>query len=179
MRGHPRCDDQEEETSSTGGPPASNEAYGTGEATLLQTNGDPATDLLYQLNFAFLGLHEAAAATGDPFYREAEDKVAKFLCRIQIRSEAHPELDGGWFRAFDFKRWEYWASNTDVGWGAWCIEGGWSQSWITAVLALRQMNTSLWDVTKDSQIKRHLAKVRQEMLPDEVIKLREPKSSGR
>ena len=170
---------KEEETSSSGGPPATNEAYGTGEATLLQTNGDPATDLLYQLNFAFLGLHEAAAATGDPIYREAEDKVAKFLCRIQILSETHPELDGGWFRAFDFKRWEYWASNTDVGWGAWCIEGGWSQSWITAVLALRQMNTSLWEVTKDSQIKRHLAKVRQEMLPDEVIQLRELKSSGR
>jgi hypothetical protein len=160
-------------------PPASNEAYGTGEATLIQANDDPACDLLYTMNFAFLGLHEAAAATGDPFYRDAEEKLAKFLCRIQIRSETHPELDGGWYRAFDFKRWEYWASNTDVGWGAWCIESGWSQSWITAVLALRQMNTSLWDITKESKIRRHFDKLRQEMLPDEVIGSREPKSSSR
>ena len=62
--------------------------------------------------------------------------LAEFLCRIQIRSEKHPELDGGWFRAFDFKRWEYWASNGDAGWGAWSIETGWTQSWITAVLGL-------------------------------------------
>ena len=160
-------------------PPATNEAYGTAEATLIQTNGDPACDLLYTMNFAFLGLHEAAAATGDPFYRDAEEKLAKFLCRIQIRSETHPELDGGWYRAFDFRRWEYWASSTDAGWGAWCIEGGWSQSWITSVLALRQMNTSLWDITKESKIRRHFDKLRQEMLPDEVIGSREPKSSSR
>jgi hypothetical protein len=30
---------------------------------------------------------------------------------VQVRSEGRPELDGAWFRAFDFKRWEYWASN--------------------------------------------------------------------
>jgi len=73
--------------------------------------------------------------------------VPEYCGPAQIRSETHPELDGGWFRAFDLKRWEYWASNTDAGWGAWSIESGWSQSWITTVLALRQLNTSLWDIT--------------------------------
>ncbi|MCE9613867.1 MAG: hypothetical protein K8T26_06290 [Lentisphaerae bacterium] len=147
-------------------PPASNEAYGTGEIPLVQTKADAASDLLYTCNLAFLALHEAAAATGDAYYRQAEDRLAAFLCRSQIRSETHPELDGGWFRAFDFKRWEYWASNGDAGWGAWCIESGWSQSWITAVLALRQLQTSLWDVTKDSAIHRHFDRLRQEMLPE-------------
>jgi len=151
-------------------PPASNEAYGTGEAPIIQTNGDAACDLLYTTNFAFVGLHEAAAATGDSFYRDAENMLAKFLCRIQIHSEKQPELSGGWFRAFDFNRWEYWASNTDAGWGAWSIESGWTQSWITAMLAMRQMNISLWDMTKESKIGSHFDKVRQEMLPDEVIK---------
>ena len=150
-------------------PPASNEAYGTAETPLIQTNGDAACDLLYTTNFAFVGLHEAAAATDDAFYRNAEEKLAKFLCRIQIRSKTHPELDGGWFRAFDFKRWEYWASNADAGWGAWSIESGWTQSWITSVLALRQMNTSLWDITKDSKIKSHFKTLRSEMLPDNVL----------
>ncbi|MBI2929339.1 MAG: DUF4434 domain-containing protein [Verrucomicrobia bacterium] len=155
-------------------PPQSNEQYGTGETPVLQQNGDPVCDLLYTSNFAFLGLHEAAAATGDAFYSQAADKLARFLCRIQIQSDAHPELDGGWFRAFDFKRWEYWASNGDAGWGAWCIESGWTQGWITSVLALRQMKASLWDLTADSKIARHLAALRPKMIPDEVL----PKPSG-
>jgi hypothetical protein len=147
-------------------PPASNEAYGTTEAPLIQTNGDPASDLLYTCNFAFVALHEAAAATGDAFYRGAEDRLAKFLCRIQVRSETYPELDGGWFRAFDFRRWEYWASNTDSGWGAWCMESGWTQSWITSVLALRRMQTSLWDLTAKSGVGRHFPTLRLQMIPD-------------
>ena len=88
-------------------------------------------------------LHEAAAATGDPFYAEAEEKLAKFLCRIQIRSQEHPELDGAWYRAFNFRCWEYWASNADWEWGPWCTESGWSQPWIAGTLALRQQKTSL------------------------------------
>jgi len=121
------------------------------------------------VNFAFLGLHEAAAATGDKFYSDAEDKLAEFLCRIQIRSETHPELDGGWFRAFDFKRWEYWASNGDAGWGAWSVESGWSQSWITAVLALRQMDISLWEFTKNIRIEEQFSPMREQMIPDRIL----------
>lgn len=151
-------------------PPSSNEAYGTAEAPLIQSNGDAVCDLLYTVDFAFLGLHEAAAATGEQLYRDAEDKLAKFLCRIQIRSEKHPELDGGWFRAFDFNRWEYWASNGDAGWGAWSIETGWTQSWITAVLGLRQMRSSIWDITKDSRIEKHFDGLQKQMLPDEVLR---------
>ena len=135
------------------GPPRSNEDYGKNEATLMQANGDPICDLLYTTNFAFIGLHEAAAATCEPLYAEAENKLAEFLCRIQVRSEEHPELDGGWFRAFDFNRWEYWASNADAGWGAWSIETGWTQGWIVGALGLRQMNTSLWDLTAGTGIR--------------------------
>jgi len=145
--------------------PRSNDRYGTSEAPLIQQNGDPACDLLYTTNFAFLGLHEAAAATGDPFYRQAEDKLAEFLCRIQIRSAAHPELDGGWFRAFDFKRWDYWASDSDSSWGVCCIETGWTQTWITSVLALRHLRTSLWDLTAQSTIARFMDKLLPVMLP--------------
>jgi len=148
-------------------PPESNEQYGTNESTLLQENGDPVCDLLYTCNFAFLGLHEAAAATRDPFYKEAEDKLAEFLCRVQVRSEKHPELDGAWYRAFDYKKWDYWASNSDFGWGAWCVETGWSQSWITSVLAMREMKTSFWDLTVDSKIAEHFDPLRDVMLADQ------------
>jgi hypothetical protein len=151
-------------------PPESNEAYGINEASLVQKNGDPISDLLYTTNFAFLGLHEAAAAISDPRSRAAEDKLAQFLCRIQIRSEAHPTLDGGWFRAFDVKRWEAWGSNADAGWGAWAIESGWTQGWITAVLALRQMNTSLWELSTRSRVARYFEPLRKVMLPDKYIR---------
>ena len=152
-------------------PPASNEAYGTSEAPLIQQNGDPLCDLLYTSNFAFVGLHEAAAATGDGFYREAADRLAAFLCRIQVHSELRPELDGGWFRAFDFRRWDYWASNADEGWGAWSIESGWTQAWVTSVLALRQMGTSLWDLTASSRIGERLDARRRLLActPDELL----------
>jgi hypothetical protein len=146
---------------------SSNAEYGTGEVAILQRNGDALCDSLYTCNFALIGLHEAAAATGDPFYRQAEDKLARFLCRIQIRSEAHPELDGGWYRGFDFRRWEYWASNADWEWGAWCVESGWGTAWIASTLALRQMKTSLWELTSDVQIAAPLAKYRVRMLEDQ------------
>ncbi|MCD6285816.1 MAG: hypothetical protein J7M39_07890, partial [Anaerolineae bacterium] len=143
-----------------------NAEYGTTEAPLIQQNGDPLSDLLYTTNFAFVGLHEAAAAASDPFYTEAADRLAHYLCRIQVSSEAHPELDGGWFRAFDFRRWEYWASNADVGWGAWSIESGWTQAWITSVMALRQMRTSLWTLTAGSRIGEQLEALVPAMFPD-------------
>ena len=146
-------------------PPAKNEDYGTTEAPLIQENGDPLCDLLYTTNFAFAGLHEAARATGDQAIKAAEDRLADFLCRIQVVSEEQPELDGAWFRAFEFKRWDYWASNADLGWGAWSIESGWTQSWITAVLALRQLDTSLWDFTKESRIGEHIDTLAAFMLP--------------
>lgn len=149
------------------GAPKTNEAYGTNEAPLIQANGDPLCDLLYTTNFAFVGLHEAAIATGDPTLKQAEDQLADFLCRIQVTSDARPELDGAWFRAFDFNRWDYWASNADLGWGAWCVESGWTQGWITSVLAMRQLNTSFWDVTKNDQIHQHLDTLVAEMLPEQ------------
>jgi hypothetical protein len=150
-------------------PPRSNEEYGLNEASLIQQNGDPVADLLYTVNFAFLGLHEAAAALKDPAWLAAEERLAQFLVRVQIRSEARPELDGGWFRAFEMHRWEAWASNADAGWGAWAIESGWTQGWIASVLALRQMKSSLWDLTAGSQIEKHFAGLRQRMLPEESI----------
>ena len=144
-------------------PPASNEAYGTSEAPLIQRNGDPLCDLLYTSNFAFVGLHEAAAATGDGFYREAADRLAAFLCRIQVQSGAHPYLDGAWLRGFDYELWVYWASSSDQGWGAWCVESGWTNAWVAAVLGLRLAGQSLWDLSTASRLRAHLPKLLAEM----------------
>lgn len=124
-------------------PPQSNERYGTSEASIIQQNGDPATDLLYTTNWAFIGLHEAALVLDDPRIREAADRLADFLCRIQVRSTVHPELDGAWMRSFDYEKWEYWGSSSDIGWSAWCVESGWVNAWIGTTLMLRRKNRSL------------------------------------
>jgi hypothetical protein len=147
----------------------SNDEYGTCETSLIQSNGDPVADMLYTCNFALIGLHEAAAATGEPLYAEAEEKLAKFLCRIQVRSQAHPELDGAWYRAFNFRNWEYWASNADWEWGPWCTETGWTQPWIAGTLALRHKKTSLWDLAKQAPISSDFDRLRRQMLPDDVL----------
>ncbi|MCP4857535.1 MAG: hypothetical protein GY903_23885 [Fuerstiella sp.] len=154
-------------------PPRSNAEYGTNEASAIHENGDPMADMLYTCNFTFLGLHEAYAATGDPQYREMADKLAEFFVRIQVRSEKHPELDGGWFRSFDFEKWDYWGANADSGWGAWSIEVGWTQAWIPTVLAMRELDQNLWELTRSSKIGRHWKKTRTIMLPDDDIKLPE------
>jgi hypothetical protein len=148
-------------------PPLSNDAYGTNEASLIAKNGDPVSDLLYTTNFAFLALHEAAAM-GDRDIIEAEDRLAEFLCRIQVKSDKQPAVDGGWFRAFDFGRWEHWGCNADLGWGAWAIESGWTQGWIVSVLAMRQMNTTLWDLTRDSKIERHHDRLRKQLMNEAI-----------
>jgi hypothetical protein len=142
----------------------SNEGYGTGECALTHEAGDPATDALYAINFAFIGMHEAAAATGNPRYAESADKMADFFIRTQTRSEAHPELDGTWYRGFDFKKWDYWASDGDAGWGVWSNEIGWTHSWITATLALRHLKTSLWEISKGSAVAKHFDTYRKQML---------------
>ena len=150
-------------------PPISNAAYGTREAPLIQENGDCVSDLLYTCNFAFLGLHEAYAATGDEQYKRMADRLADFLIRIQVRSETHSELDGGWFRAFDYRQWEYLGSNADAGWGAWSIETGWTQAWIPTVLAMRELNENLWDISRNSKVNKSFEPIRRQMIPDEVL----------
>jgi hypothetical protein len=146
------------------GPPATNDAYGTAEAPLVQRNGDPACDLLYTTNYAFLGLHEAARATSDPALRDSADRLAEFLCRIQVRSLDQPYLDGAWMRSFDYELWEYWGSSADLGWGAWSVETGWTNTWIATVLAMRLMGSTLLDMSPAERLGRLYPRLRAEML---------------
>jgi hypothetical protein len=126
----------------------SNEAYGKNEAPLIARNGDPVADMLYTCNFSFFALNEAARATGDVKYNEAVKKLADFLVRIQVKSSRHKDIDGAWFRAFDYGRWDYWASNADNGWGAWCTLTGWIQSWIVATQTNVENGDSFWETTR-------------------------------
>lgn len=144
----------------------SNKEYGLHEAPLIFKNGDPIADMLYTSNFAFFSLNEAAQATRQPQYAEAVKKLSDFLTRIQVKSPTHPDLDGAWFRAFDYDKWEYWASNADAGWGAWGTLTGWTQSWIVATQVLTIKNQSFWQLTKKSTIAKETAPTLEVMLPE-------------
>jgi hypothetical protein len=130
-------------------PPASNAEYGDSEEPLMQDGDEPITDALYSLNFALIGLREAAGATGDPRYAAAESALQDYLIRSQVISEEHPELAGSWFRAFDYARWDYWAADGDHGYGPWVTDGGWTNGWIMAAMAARGAQTTLWEIMRE------------------------------
>jgi hypothetical protein len=147
------------------GAPKSNKNYGLAEAPVIHHNGEPIADMLYTSNFAFFSLNEAAQATQNPTYLQAVDKLAEFMVRIQSTSLGREDLDGCWFRAFDYKNWEYYGSNADHGWGAWGTLTGWTQSFITTTLALKLKKTSYWDITNDSVIGNNIEASWSKMLP--------------
>ena len=62
----------------------------------------------------------------------------------------------------------------DAGWGAWSIEVGWTQAWIPTVLAMRELNVDLWDLTRKSRIVRHWDQCRSLMLYGESLPIPEP-----
>lgn len=104
--------------------PGSNEAFGTAENSVFQENGDPVSDQLYGTGFALLHLGLAYQVTGEPRLHEAYRRLGDYLTRIQLR-DADPRYDGTWLRAFDYRRWEYFGSSADIGWGPYCSETGW------------------------------------------------------
>jgi hypothetical protein len=144
-------------------PPSSNESYGTTEASLIQNNGDPATDLLYALNWAFIGLWEAYLVLKKPSIKNAYLKLKDFMLRIQLKSEKHPEFDGAWMRSFDYNKWEYWGSASDIGWSAWSIETGWTNAWIAATLILEAKNESLFSTDHKEELLRIAPDIYKEM----------------
>lgn len=151
-------------------PYTSNDQYGTGEAPVIYQTGDAGVDLLYTMNFAFSGLHEASFILRDPKLDQALDRIEAFLIRIQTASEAHPELSGTWYRGFDFNHWEYWGSDGEIGWCLLSTETGWTHSWITSTLVLREKRQSLWDATKESNVREAFEPLRKKMIPDKLFK---------
>ena len=68
-------------------------------------------------------------------------------------------------------RWEYWASDSDWGYGPWVTDNGWTNGWIQTALALKDEGTFLWDaMAKEGQRwdEARLAEICREMLLDEA-----------
>lgn len=143
-----------------------NDGYGAAECAMAHEPGDPVTDALYSINFAFLGMNEAAEITGNKNYKKSANMMADFFIRTQTQSQKHQELDGTWYRGFDFQKWDYWGSDGDLGWGVWTNEIGWTHSWVITTMALREMKTTLWEIASDVHVSSHFDNYRRSMLPD-------------
>lgn len=150
------------------GPARSNSDYGTHEEPLIFKNGQPVADMLYTCNFALFSLNEAAHATKNIKWQQATNRLSDFLTRIQVNSPKFKEIDGAWFRAFDYDQWGYWASNGDNGWGAWTTLTGWIQSWIVSTQVLVERKQNYWELTKHSTINKYMTNMVQSMLKDET-----------
>ncbi|MGN7170754.1 hypothetical protein ACTHSJ_33325 [Paenibacillus cellulositrophicus] len=107
-------------------------------------NGEGIADLLYTNNFLAMNLWEGWKQTGREAFRELAAQVSAFLSSVQIRS-CDSRFDGGWMRAFDLERREYFGNNGDTGWGPYCMESGWTEALIGAGLLLQRLDASLFD----------------------------------
>jgi hypothetical protein len=94
------------------------------------------SDQLYTTSFAAMNLWIAYKATGDEQNLNAFHRVADYLTRIQAADASRSSIDGGWMRGFDYGLWEYYGSNADESWTAYCLETGWSNAIIDIALAL-------------------------------------------
>ena len=100
---------------------------------------DPVVDQLYVNAPLAFCLYTAYKVTGEKMYKDFFHQIMDFLVRIQIRSK-DKKLNGAWMRAFDYKNWDYYGSNGDIDWGPYCVESGWTNTWIGTTLALYLMD---------------------------------------
>ncbi|GGG17237.1 hypothetical protein [Paenibacillus abyssi] len=120
------------------------ERFGQEDAGVYIANGEGIADQLYTNNFLVMNSWEAWRATGNPQYKQLHDEVAAFMQHIQIRS-ADGRYNGGWMRAFDLNKAEYFGNNGDTGWGPYCMESGWTNAITSAGLLLALLDESVFD----------------------------------
>jgi len=115
-----------------------------GDLSLIHDSSEPISDQLYTTSFAAMNFWIAYKATGDAFYREDFFRVMDFLVRIQIESP-DPAINGGWMRGFDYSLWEYYGSNADQSWTAYCLETGWDNAIIDMALEFYLLDDSFYE----------------------------------
>jgi hypothetical protein len=114
-----------------------------GDLSLIHDSSEPISDQLYTTSFAAMNFWIAYKATGNEFYRENFFRVVDFLVRIQIESRDRT-INGGWMRGFDYSLWEYYGSNADQSWTAYCLETGWDNAIIDIALELYLLDDTFY-----------------------------------
>jgi hypothetical protein len=126
---------------------------GGGDLGLTYDANETISDQLYTTSFAVMNLWIAYKATADKIYLDTFERVTDYLVRIQIENAAKPAIDGGWMRGFDYGLWEYYGSNADESWTAYCMETGWMNAIIDIALALYLANDSFYSARPQAEWK--------------------------
>jgi hypothetical protein len=115
-----------------------------GDLGLTYDADEKISDQLYCTSFAAMNYWIAYKATGDRAYLDDFIRTADYLVRIQVESP-DAMIDGGWMRGFDYSLWEYYGSNADQGWSAYCMETGWTNAIIDMALGLFLMDDAFFE----------------------------------
>jgi hypothetical protein len=121
-----------------------------GDLGLTYNVDEKISDQLYCTSFAAMNYWIAYKATGERAYLQDFVRTADYLVRIQVESP-DAMIDGGWMRGFDYSLWEYYGSNADQGWNAYCLETGWTNAIIDMALGLFLMDDAFFDPTQASK----------------------------
>ncbi len=95
--------------------------------------GPHLADLIYTVNFCFLGL--ALAAVNEREYLMPAQTIGKFLAKIQDDGNEYPELKGCWRGMYDCQQQAYGGGNRYEG-GAGSIYSGWTNAPIALAMLL-------------------------------------------
>ena len=121
---------------------------GGGDLGLTYDANETISDQLYTTSFAVMNLWIAYKATADKVYLKTFERVMDYLVRIQIENAAKPTIDGGWMRGFDYGLWEYYGSNADESWTAYCMETGWMNAIIDIALSLYLLDDTFYPAAR-------------------------------
>lgn len=99
---------------------------------------DKIVDMLYCTNnllgcFTLIAEMKNTGTVCTDIAEEMRKGLVNFLLSTQI-TEDDNRLRGGWMRAYDMEAKEYYGVNKDLGWGPYCIMGGWIMGFFPLLL---------------------------------------------
>ena len=107
-------------------------------AVSMGKENDKIVDMLYCTNnllgcFTLISGMKNAGTINTELAREMRRGLVRFVLSTQI-TEDDNRLYGGWMRAYDMESGEYYGVNKDLGWGPYCVMGGWVMGFIPLIL---------------------------------------------
>ena len=111
---------------------------------------DKIVDMLYCTNnllgcFTLISGMKNSLTVKKDIAEKMKSGIIEFLLFTQI-TEYDDRLFGGWMRAYDMESGEYYGVNKDLGWGPYCIMGGWVMGFFPLLLLADSGTPSIYGI---------------------------------
>ncbi len=111
---------------------------------------DKIVDMLYCTNnllgcFTLIAGMKNTGTVNTALAEKMRKGLVSFLLSTQI-TEDDNRLRGGWMRAYDMANSEYYGVNKDLGWGPYCIMGGWVMGFFPLLLLADEGAPSIYGI---------------------------------